>query len=35
MQQLLASGQARSGQRALLMGFGAGLLYAAQVVRLP
>ena len=35
MEQLLASGQARSGQRALLMGFGAGLLYAAQVVRLP
>jgi 3-oxoacyl-[acyl-carrier-protein] synthase III len=35
MEQLLASGQARSGQRALLMGFGSGLLYAAQVVRLP
>jgi 3-oxoacyl-[acyl-carrier-protein] synthase-3 len=35
MEQLLASGQARAGQRALLMGFGAGLLYAAQVVRLP
>jgi 3-oxoacyl-[acyl-carrier-protein] synthase-3 len=35
MDRLLASGQARAGQRALLIGFGAGLLYAAQVVRLP
>jgi len=35
MEQLLSSGAARSGQRALLMGFGSGLLYAAQVVRLP
>ena len=35
IEQLLSSGQARSGQRALLMGFGSGLLYAAQVVRLP
>jgi 3-oxoacyl-[acyl-carrier-protein] synthase III len=35
MEQLLASGEARSGQRALLIGFGSGLLYAAQVVRLP
>jgi 3-oxoacyl-[acyl-carrier-protein] synthase III len=35
MEQLLSSGQARSGQRALLIGFGSGLLYAAQVVRLP
>jgi 3-oxoacyl-[acyl-carrier-protein] synthase III len=35
IEQLLASGQARGGQRALLLGFGAGLLYAAQVVRLP
>ena len=35
MEQLLSSGKARSGQRALLMGFGSGLLYAAQVVRLP
>jgi 3-oxoacyl-[acyl-carrier-protein] synthase-3 len=35
MEQLLSSGQARSGQRALLFGFGAGLLYAGQVVRLP
>jgi 3-oxoacyl-[acyl-carrier-protein] synthase III len=33
--QLLASGQARGGERALLIGFGSGLLYAAQVVRLP
>jgi 3-oxoacyl-[acyl-carrier-protein] synthase III len=35
MERLLAAGQARSGQRALLLGFGSGLLYAAQVVRLP
>jgi len=35
MDRLLSSGQARSGQRALLIGFGSGLLYAAQVVRLP
>jgi beta-ketoacyl ACP synthase len=35
IEQLLASGQARRGQRALLLGFGSGLLYAAQVVRLP
>jgi 3-oxoacyl-[acyl-carrier-protein] synthase III len=35
MERLLASGQARAGQRALLIGFGSGLLYAAQVVRLP
>jgi 3-oxoacyl-[acyl-carrier-protein] synthase-3 len=35
MERMLASGQARSGQRALLLGFGSGLLYAAQVVRLP
>jgi 3-oxoacyl-[acyl-carrier-protein] synthase III len=35
LEQLLASGQARGGQRALLLGFGSGLLYAAQVVRLP
>jgi 3-oxoacyl-[acyl-carrier-protein] synthase-3 len=35
MEQLLSAGEARSGQRALLMGFGSGLLYAAQVVRLP
>jgi 3-oxoacyl-[acyl-carrier-protein] synthase-3 len=35
LDQLLASGRARAGQRALLLGFGSGLLYAAQVVRLP
>ncbi|MCU1658946.1 MAG: Beta-ketoacyl-[acyl-carrier-protein] synthase [Pseudonocardiales bacterium] len=33
--RLLESGQATSGQRALLVGFGAGLAYAAQVVRIP
>jgi 3-oxoacyl-[acyl-carrier-protein] synthase-3 len=32
---MLASGQAASGALALLIGFGAGLVYAAQVVELP
>jgi 3-oxoacyl-[acyl-carrier-protein] synthase-3 len=32
---LLASGQVASGGLALLIGFGAGLVYAAQVVELP
>ncbi len=35
MEKMLASGQARSGQTALLLGFGAGLAYAGQVVTLP
>jgi 3-oxoacyl-[acyl-carrier-protein] synthase-3 len=35
MEQILASGQARIGGLALLIGFGSGLVYAAQVVRLP
>ena len=35
MDAMLASGQARSGDTALLIGFGAGLAYAAQVVTLP
>jgi 3-oxoacyl-[acyl-carrier-protein] synthase-3 len=35
LQQLRADGLARPGGLALLMGFGAGLAYAAQVVRLP
>ncbi|MGC9535663.1 beta-ketoacyl-ACP synthase 3 [Streptomyces sp. UG1] len=35
MEELLASGQAPSGGLALLVGFGAGLVYAGQVVRLP
>jgi 3-oxoacyl-[acyl-carrier-protein] synthase-3 len=33
--RLLAEGQARSGDLALQIGFGAGLVYAAQVVVLP
>ncbi|MFC0359810.1 MULTISPECIES: beta-ketoacyl-ACP synthase III [Kytococcus] len=33
--RMLAEGQARSGDIALQFGFGAGLVYAAQVVRLP
>ncbi len=35
MDALLASGEAKSGQTALLIGFGAGLVYAGQVVTLP
>lgn len=35
MDQLLATGEAKSGQTALLIGFGAGLVYAGQVVVLP
>ncbi|MBK8445994.1 MAG: ketoacyl-ACP synthase III [Micropruina sp.] len=35
MDQLLTSGEAKSGQTALLIGFGAGLVYAGQVVTLP
>lgn len=35
MEHLLSSGQAHSGQTALLIGFGAGLVYAGQVVTLP
>ncbi len=35
MDSLLASGEAKSGQTALMIGFGAGLVYAGQVVTLP
>ncbi|TVL88172.1 beta-ketoacyl-ACP synthase 3 [Streptomyces sp. SAJ15] len=35
MERLLATGAARSGDPALLIGFGSGLVYAAQVVELP
>jgi 3-oxoacyl-[acyl-carrier-protein] synthase-3 len=35
MERMLESGQATSGGTALLIGFGAGLVYAAQVVTLP
>ncbi|MEU6079080.1 beta-ketoacyl-ACP synthase 3 [Streptomyces sp. NPDC047108] len=35
MEELLAGGKAPSGGLALLVGFGAGLVYAGQVVRLP
>ncbi|GAA2595686.1 ketoacyl-ACP synthase III [Streptomyces axinellae] len=35
MERLLATGQAKSGDTALLIGFGAGLAYAATVVTLP
>jgi 3-oxoacyl-[acyl-carrier-protein] synthase III len=33
--ELLESGRLRSGQWALLIGFGAGLAYASQVIRVP
>ena len=35
MEDLMSSGAVRRGDRALLVGFGAGLTYAAQVVTLP
>ena len=35
MDAMLASGEARSGDLALIIGFGAGLVYAGQVLRLP
>ena len=35
MEALLESGEAHSGQIALTIGFGAGLVYAGQVLRLP
>jgi 3-oxoacyl-[acyl-carrier-protein] synthase-3 len=35
MERMLESGEAKSGGTALLIGFGAGLVYAAQVVTLP
>ena len=35
MERMLETGEAKSGGTALLIGFGAGLVYAAQVVVLP
>jgi 3-oxoacyl-[acyl-carrier-protein] synthase III len=35
MERMLASGEARSGDPALLIGFGSGLVHAGQVVLLP
>ncbi|AXI77450.1 beta-ketoacyl-ACP synthase III [Peterkaempfera bronchialis] len=35
MERMLASGEAKSGDLALVIGFGAGLVYAAAVVTLP
>ena len=35
MDALLSGGQAASGDNALIIGFGAGLVYAGQVVKLP
>jgi 3-oxoacyl-[acyl-carrier-protein] synthase-3 len=35
MERMIESGEVKSGGLALLIGFGAGLVFAAQVVRLP
>ncbi|HNM98301.1 MAG TPA: 3-oxoacyl-[acyl-carrier-protein] synthase III C-terminal domain-containing protein, partial [Marmoricola sp.] len=35
MHAMLADGRAKSGDTALLIAFGAGLAYAAQVVTIP
>jgi 3-oxoacyl-[acyl-carrier-protein] synthase-3 len=35
MDRMLATGEAPHGGTALIVGFGAGLVYAAQVVTLP
>ena len=35
MERMLETGEVKSGDTALLIGFGAGLVYAAQVVVLP
>lgn len=35
MERMIETGQAQSGDLALLIGFGAGLVYAAQVVTIP
>ncbi|QRY63211.1 ketoacyl-ACP synthase III [Gordonia sp. PDNC005] len=35
MEQMLSTGQAKPGDTALLLGYGAGLSYAAQVVTMP
>ena len=35
MEDLLSTGRAKPGDTALLLGYGAGLSYAAQVVKMP
>ena len=35
LDSMLASGEAKSGDKALIIGFGAGLVYAGQVIELP
>jgi 3-oxoacyl-[acyl-carrier-protein] synthase-3 len=35
VERMLATGEAKSGDTALIIGFGAGLVYAATVVTLP
>ncbi len=32
---MLETGEAQSGDLALIIGFGAGLVYAGQVIRIP
>ncbi|HEY9412621.1 MAG TPA: beta-ketoacyl-ACP synthase III [Jiangellaceae bacterium] len=35
IERMIETGEARSGDLALIIGFGAGLVYAAQVIRIP
>jgi 3-oxoacyl-[acyl-carrier-protein] synthase-3 len=35
LDRMIAEGQVSSGDLALVIGFGAGLVYAAQVIRVP
>ena len=35
MERMIAAGEVKSGDTALIIGFGAGLVYAAQVIRIP
>jgi len=35
LRQLVLDGEAKPGDKALLIAFGAGLSYAAQVIRVP
>jgi 3-oxoacyl-[acyl-carrier-protein] synthase-3 len=35
LERMIETGQAKSGDLALVIGFGAGLVYAAMVVRIP
>jgi 3-oxoacyl-[acyl-carrier-protein] synthase-3 len=35
IERMLETGEAQSGDLALIIGFGAGLVYAGQVIRIP